>query len=272
MAERRHEYAPAGTLPGLLQRGRGLGARMAAEDPSSAAELVYGCIRWEWRWDPRADARDLYLARLLRDLELPLGPVTAMRAAGGAPGERAARVLDLLERGGPAGRAEAAGPAVAAGPAPDHGAPPPDAPPDAPPDVPAPDAPPDVPALIAELEQRWVDRSWCGPVHLARRLARSGPRAAGAASLLRRFWLWTPHSSERPGYLEALAAIGSAGLADAYTESLWDCEPGARLSGIEHAPERPEVGARLVVLRDDPMEETAVREAAAVRLARGRAG
>ncbi|MFJ9839983.1 hypothetical protein ACIRYZ_05860 [Kitasatospora sp. NPDC101155] len=55
MTERRYEYAPAGTLPGLLQRGRGLGARMAAEDPSSAAELVYGCIRWEWRWDRKVD-------------------------------------------------------------------------------------------------------------------------------------------------------------------------------------------------------------------------
>ncbi|MEU8512197.1 hypothetical protein AB0C76_11485 [Kitasatospora sp. NPDC048722] len=244
MAERRYEYAPAGTLPGLLQRGRGLGAMMAAEAPGAAAELVYGCIRREWRWDRQVDERVLYLARLVRDLELPFGPV--VEALEGEARGRADEVLELLARGyvrrnghGDHARDE------------DSRA---------------------VPELLEELERCWVERTWCGPAALARGLARFGPEAGGAASLLRRFWLWTPHSSERPAYLEALAAVAPAGLDEAYVESLWDCESGARLLGVRHAPERPEVADRLLRLRDDPLEEKAVRDAAAVRLGGGRAG
>lgn len=88
-------YAPAATLAGLVQRGRGLGARMAAEDPAAAAEVVYGCVRWDWRWDS-VDRRGLYLARLVRDLELPLGPVVEGLGKGEVASERAARVLGLL--------------------------------------------------------------------------------------------------------------------------------------------------------------------------------
>ncbi|MFE3504483.1 hypothetical protein [Kitasatospora sp. NPDC059160] len=359
MAERRYEYAPAGTLPGLLQRGRGLGARMAAEDPAAAAELVYGCVRWEWRWDAGADDRDLYLARLIRDLELPLGPVVELLAAGDEETrDRATGVLELLVLGG-SEQARAALPGYVPeeeGPAPRPRQLPPDPCPDRdsaslldqlrdpavsegvkvtalralsrrPPEpalielVPglgaadgtrqlpylhraleplAERAVPaarewaasdrewlaglgtevlaahgdegDVPLLLAELERHWVDGVWCGPDGLARGLARFGSGAGGAVSLLRRFWLYTPHSYERPAYLEALAAMGSAGMDEAFTESLWDCESGARLSGIAHAPERPEVGARLRYLRDDPMEEGEVRAAAGRRLAEGRAG
>ncbi|MFF2081752.1 hypothetical protein ACFVXG_44150 [Kitasatospora sp. NPDC058162] len=360
MAERRYEYAPAGTLPGLLQRGRGLGARMAAEDPEAAAELVYGCIRWEWRWDRQVDDRHLYLARLIRDLELPLGPVVELLADEDEDTrDRATGVLELLVQGG----SEQAGAALP-GYVPDEEDPAPrrrQRPPDPCPDrdnaslldqlrdpaasegakgaalcalsrrrVPEPALIPlvpalgaadgtrqlpylnraleplaeravpaarewavsgqewlvwlgtgvlaahgdesDVPLLLAELERHWVDESWCGPDGLARGLARFGPGAGGAVSLLRRFWLYTPHSYERAAYLEALAAMGSAGMDQAFTESLWDCESGARLSGVEHAPERPEVGARLRYLRDDPMEEREVREAAGRRLAEGWAG
>ncbi|MFE2408785.1 hypothetical protein ACFXDE_10610 [Kitasatospora sp. NPDC059408] len=244
MTERRYEYAPAGTLPGLLQRGRGLGALMAAEDPAAAAGLVYGCLRWEWRWDRQADERALYLARLVRDLALPLGPVAELPA-----GDARAWADEVLElpAGGPV-RRDGHG---------DHGR--------------GEDSRP-LPVLLEELERCWVERTWCGPAALARGLARFGPEAGGAASLLRRFWLWTPHSSERPAYLEALAAVAPAGLDEAYVESLWDCESGARLLGVRHAPERPEVGERLVALRDDPLEETAVRDAAAVRLGGGGAG
>ncbi|MFB7911795.1 hypothetical protein ACFC1T_35715 [Kitasatospora sp. NPDC056076] len=267
MAERRYEYAPAGTLPGLLQRGRGLGARMAAEDPAAAAGLVYGCVRWEWRWDAGADDRDLYLARLLRDLELPLGPVVELLAAGDEETrDRATGVLELLVLGG-SEQARAALPGYVPdeeGPAPRPRQRPPD---------PCPDRDSaSLPALLAELERHWVDGVWCGPDGLARGLARFGSGAGGAVSLLRRFWLYTPHSYERAAYLEALAALGSAGMDEAFTESLWDCESGARLSGIAHAPERPEVGARLRYLRDDPMEEGEVRAAAGRRLAEGRAG
>ncbi|MFJ9774879.1 hypothetical protein ACIRVF_27145 [Kitasatospora sp. NPDC101157] len=255
MAERRYEYAPAGTLPGLLQRGRGLGALMAAEDPGAAAELVYGCIRWEWRWDSQADARDVYLARLVRDLELPLGPVIEVLSGGEAARGRAVRVLELLALSGSVEAREALGASVGGereGARAGVG-------------VPVP-AERDVPVLVAELEQAWVDRAWCGPARPARELARFGPEAAGAVSLLRRFWLQTPHSSERAVYLEALAALGSAGMAEAYVESLWDCEAAARLLGVERAPDTPQVRARLASLRDDPIEEPEVRNAAGARL------
>ncbi|MGW3039280.1 hypothetical protein ACWC9T_04335 [Kitasatospora sp. NPDC001159] len=356
---RTDHYAPANTLLGLLQRGRGQGALIAAEGPASAAHLIYGCIRWEWRWDSQVDDRHLYLARLIRDLELPLGPVIDMLAVDEDTRDRATGVLELLALGG-SEEARGALPGYVPDPEEDglsrrrmkRGDPCPERDsaslldllrdPEAsegakvtalralslrPPEpaliplVPelgategtrplpqlgraverlAEQAVPaarewaasgrewlawagfavlaahgdesDVPTLMAALEQQWVDQAWCGPDTIARGLARFGPRGADAVSLLRRFWLWTPHSYERPAYLEALAAIGSAGMAEAYTESLWDCESDARLLGIEHAPERPEVSARLVCLRDDPMEEPAVREAAAVRLARGEAG
>ncbi|WP_158835254.1 hypothetical protein [Streptomyces sp. NRRL S-350] len=294
MTQRRYEYAPAGSLPGLLQRGRGLGALMAAEDPSAAADLVHGCIRWDWRWNPRADDRSLYLARLVRDLGLPLGPVIDVAAAGEDAGARVVRILELLALGGSDEAAEALRAREASTPAartsgaqarPHRGSP------VAPSERPGreeregPEGCPggeggrgprpypgrveerDVPAMIAELEQHWVDRSWCGPGALASGLARFGPEAAGAVSLLRRFWLNTPHSSERPAYLEALAALGSPGTAEAYAESLWDCEARARLLGVEHAPDRPDVRARLARLRDDPSEGPEIRNAAAARLA-----
>ncbi|MFJ4191523.1 hypothetical protein [Kitasatospora sp. NPDC089509] len=293
MAERRYEYAPAGTLPGLLQRGRGLGALMAAEDPAAAAELVYGCVRWEWRWDREADARDLYLARLVRDLELPLGPLVELLAVGREAGGRAARVLELLALGGSVEAREALrayvregehweevlvslveawpgewwedleevarermpeGP-VADGPVAESVC------------DPGAEQAGDVPGLLAGLERDWVDGRWCGPVVGARALARYGPGAAGAVSLLRRFWLYTPHSSERAGYLAALSALGSAGTAEAFTESLWDCEADARLLGAEHAPDTPRVRARLAYLLDDPIELPRVKNAAEERLA-----
>ncbi|MFD0396461.1 hypothetical protein ACFVHI_00030 [Kitasatospora sp. NPDC127121] len=291
MAQRRYEYAPAGTLPGLLQRGRGLGAQMAAEDPAAAAELVYGCIRWDWRWDREADDRHLYLARLVRDLELPVGPIVDLLTGDEDTCLRATGVLELLALGGSAEAREALRTHVREGEhrvavlesvatvwptpwwedlaagqdvrewrgpralLPEHGG--------------ASDLhiASDLPTATGELERQWASQEWCGPMHTARGLARFGPDAAGAASLLRRFWLWTPHSSERPAYLEALAAVAPVGLAEVYTECLWDCEAGARLPAVAHAPDRPHVRERLAHLRDDPMEEAEVREAAGARLA-----
>ncbi|MFJ9691950.1 hypothetical protein [Kitasatospora sp. NPDC101183] len=241
-----YDHAPPNTLLGLLQRGRGNGALIAAEDAGAAAELVYGCIRYEWRWDRQTDDRALYLARLIRDLDLPVGPVAEMPAGDEGTRERAAEVLALLAgEATPSRKPECVPEAVEA----------------------------DIPTLIDELERSWVEQRWCGPAAPARGLARFGPDAAGAASLLRRFWLHTPHSYERAAFLEALIAIGSPGTGEAAVESLWDCEAEARLLGVLHAPERPEVGARLRYLRDDPMEEARVREAAAERLGgAGRSG
>ncbi|MEV0531567.1 hypothetical protein [Kitasatospora sp. NPDC050463] len=258
-------YAPAATLFGLVQRGRGLGARMALEDPTAVAELVRGCVRWDWRWDP-ADRRGLYLARLVRDAGLPIGPLADLLAVDEDTCERATGVLELLALGGSAEAREAlrahvregeygrtALESVAAGgrhPGPaEHG------------EV------EDVPVLVAALERDWVERRWCGPLDTARQLARFGPAARDAVSLLRRFWLWTPHSSERAGYLEALAAIDPTGLDAVYVECLWDCEDDARMLGIAHAPDGPDVRARLAYLRDDPMEVPEVGAAAGARLA-----
>ncbi|MFF7589738.1 hypothetical protein ACFZCK_19850 [Kitasatospora purpeofusca] len=125
----------------------------------------------------------------------------------------------------------------------------------------------DVGALVERLEREWVERRWCGPVRTARALAGFGAEARGAVSLLRRFWLWTPHSHERVGYLEALAAIEPEGLGGIYVECLWDCEEDARLLGVERAPDGVEVRGRLEYLRDDELESEGVRAAAGERLA-----
>ncbi|WP_380284723.1 hypothetical protein [Kitasatospora purpeofusca] len=208
-------YAPAGSLIGMVQRGRGLGARMVAEDPRGAAGVVEGCVRWDWRWDD-ADQRAVYLARLVRDAGV------RVETAGEAEGRR--HQEDVAVEG-------------------------------------------DVGALVERLEREWVERRWCGPVRTARALAGFGAEAGGAASLLRRFWLWTPHSHERVGYLEALAAIDPAGLGGIYVECLWDCEEDARLLGVERAPDGVEVRERLRYLEGDEVETAEVRAAAGDRLA-----
>ncbi|MFE2917102.1 hypothetical protein [Kitasatospora indigofera] len=92
-------YAPVTTLEGLLQRGRGLGAMLAPDDPE-AARLVLDCIRRDCRWDTLVDQRHRYLARLVRDLGLPLAPVTALLAGGRTEHESAAEVLRLLALAG----------------------------------------------------------------------------------------------------------------------------------------------------------------------------
>ncbi|MFA7765129.1 hypothetical protein [Streptomyces sp. NRRL S-448] len=389
-------YAPHDCLEGLLQRGRGLGAVRALQDPAAAAPFVYDGIRRDWRWDG-IDERSLYLARLVRDLELSPTPVVEQLAGDEYACLRATRVLELLALSGSAeardglrthiregehwadvlesvadrwpadwwadlgevARARVGGQAeppwsrepwirfgigtrdvpgwprrglddhsdeellslladvrgsdraradalreladrpateeliplvplfgASAGGRPlaplrraverlgaravpaargwaaddrewlaelgvdvlaDHG------------EAEA------LPSLLRRLADQWEARAWCGPGLTARRLARFGPAAAEAVPVLRGYWLWNPHSSERPGYLEALAAIDPSGLDYAHTESLWDCEQQARMLGIAHAPDIPEVRERLAVLRDDPMEEPDVRAAAAER-------
>ncbi|MFD7631851.1 hypothetical protein ACFV7Q_38610, partial [Streptomyces sp. NPDC059851] len=128
-----------------------------------------------------------------------------------------------------------------------------------------------LPGLLAELEQQGRDGSWCGPGITARHLIRFGAAAAEAVPVLRAYWIRSPHSYERASCLEALAAIDptGSGMEYAFAESLWDCEEQARLLGIAHAPDVPELVQRIAVLRDDPMEEPQVRAAARARLPRG---
>lgn len=66
-------YDPPDTVAGRLQRGRGDGARQAVRQDAGAA--VMACIGTDYRWDWQVDARPDYLARLVRDLGLPIAPI-----------------------------------------------------------------------------------------------------------------------------------------------------------------------------------------------------
>ncbi|MFF9777318.1 hypothetical protein ACF1HJ_27110 [Streptomyces sp. NPDC013978] len=398
-------YAPPGTLEGLLQRGRGLGALRALDAPEAAAAAVVEVVRRDWRWDTVVDDRALYLARLIRESGLAPDPVLALLAGDEDDCERATRMLELLALSGSVEAREAlrayvregehwtdvlesvadawpvewwddlagvardrlggeqprlwrsepwvrwragaethppvrprrphpvdVGPSgtrlleiLADGGSARHtriealrslaGRPPePGLLPLVPDlaevngELPLPGlasavlrlgplavsearawvasgrpwlswigvkvlaehgALRDLPVLLAELVAHEAARQWCGPAVPAAGIARFGAAGAEAAPVLRRLWLRTPHSYERPALLKALAAVAPAGLDFVHTESLWDCESGARLLGIAHAPDLPHVDERLAELRDDPMEEIEVRAAAGKRLVTG---
>ncbi len=79
--------------------------------------------------------------------------------------------------------------------------------------------------------------------------------------------LWTaPHSYERAAYLRALLVLDPAGAEPLLVEGLWDCEDEVRRIAAEHARLSAEVRERLVYLRDDPMEDAGVRDAAGERV------
>ncbi|MEU2060926.1 hypothetical protein [Streptomyces sp. NPDC013455] len=92
-------YAHPDTVEGLLQRGRGLGAVRALRDPRGSAAHVYDGIRRDWRWDG-TDHRSLYLARLVRDLELSPTPVVDQPAGDEEACARACEVLESLALAG----------------------------------------------------------------------------------------------------------------------------------------------------------------------------
>ncbi|MGV9316922.1 hypothetical protein ACWDR0_32790 [Streptomyces sp. NPDC003691] len=92
-------YAHPDSVEGLLQRGRGLGAVRALRDPEGSAVLVHDGIRRDWRWDG-TDDRSLYLARLVRDLELSPAPVVDRLAGDEDSCLRACEVLELLALAG----------------------------------------------------------------------------------------------------------------------------------------------------------------------------
>ncbi|MGW6953153.1 hypothetical protein [Streptomyces xanthophaeus] len=88
-------YARHETLEGLLQRGRGLGAKRAAYDPEAAAPFIYDGIHRDWKWDS-SDDRCLYQARLIRDLKLSPAPAIEQLAGDEEECSRAAGVLERL--------------------------------------------------------------------------------------------------------------------------------------------------------------------------------
>jgi hypothetical protein len=65
-------HAPAATLFGALQRGLGRGAIRAAAGEDEGVEAVLRCLERDQRWDTQVEDRDVYLARLVRDLGVPV--------------------------------------------------------------------------------------------------------------------------------------------------------------------------------------------------------
>ncbi|MFE2292723.1 hypothetical protein [Streptomyces sp. NPDC059452] len=96
---RPHPDPDPDSTEGLLQRGRGLGAVRALQDPRGSAAFVYDGIRRDGRWDG-TDSRSLYLARLVRDLGLSPTPVVDMLTGDEEACLRACRVLELLALAG----------------------------------------------------------------------------------------------------------------------------------------------------------------------------
>ncbi|GIE78901.1 hypothetical protein Aph02nite_48510 [Actinoplanes philippinensis] len=91
-------YASPNTVLGALQRGLGRGAHGAAST-LGAAGPVTACLEDDWRWDTQVDEREVYLARLVRDLRMPIAPVIGL-----LDGEKSYPVaLGVLEALGRAG-------------------------------------------------------------------------------------------------------------------------------------------------------------------------
>lgn len=70
------QIAPADTLPGQLQRGRGAGfLRALQEEPETVHPLLFECITGDYRWDGQVESRDDYYARLCIATEMSLDPL-----------------------------------------------------------------------------------------------------------------------------------------------------------------------------------------------------
>ncbi|MEV0398257.1 hypothetical protein [Polymorphospora rubra] len=102
-------YAGRRTFAGALQRGLGRGAHRAMVDPA-APDLIAHCLRRDHRWDWQVDDRAVYLARLVRDLEMPVEPIAdRLFTAPAEPDdhdnefENTLEVLEALGRAGASG-------------------------------------------------------------------------------------------------------------------------------------------------------------------------
>ncbi|MEK8107289.1 hypothetical protein NKG94_22845 [Micromonospora sp. M12] len=67
-------YAKPTSFVGSLQHGLGRGAYRALRDPATR-QAVLACVKRDYRWDWLVDERAVYLARLIRDLALPIPPL-----------------------------------------------------------------------------------------------------------------------------------------------------------------------------------------------------
>ncbi|MGI5170934.1 hypothetical protein ACQEU3_41940 [Spirillospora sp. CA-253888] len=102
-------YARPDTLLGALQRGMGRGVVQTMNDPAAAREAVLSCLRRDHRWWWTCDDRAVYLARLVRDLEIPIDRLLAVldRVPPGDDENGAALTLEVLEVLGRAGNRQA---------------------------------------------------------------------------------------------------------------------------------------------------------------------
>jgi hypothetical protein len=219
-------YASPNTVPGALQRGLGRGAHQVLSTPD-ASDLVTACLRRDYRWDWQVDERDVYLARLVRDLRLPIAPIIAQLHD--APPRYsdydnaftvALGVLEVL------GRADVD------------------------------EAVEGVRCYIGQGD-RWLDAletvagtwptAWWDDLYptIADRIGGLGERAA---------------------YLKALVTLDPAGAQRKVIEGLWDCEADVRLVAAQRTPLDDQTRKRLQYLHDDPMETAEVRAAATNRL------
>ncbi|MFD0903021.1 hypothetical protein [Actinomadura sediminis] len=102
-------YTSPDTLLGALQHGLGRGAARAMRDPEAASSAVLACLRRDHRWWWTVDERAVYLARLVRDLKIPIARVLAV--LDGVPPEDdengAGLTLEVLEVLGRTGNREA---------------------------------------------------------------------------------------------------------------------------------------------------------------------
>ena len=124
----------------------------------------------------------------------------------------------------------------------------------------------DVPALRAALRRLGESTDRCGNDRLFGGLARIGGAGARAElPRLRRLWA-SPHSYERAAYLRARLALDPEGVPKWVMEGLWDCEDRVRKLAVRQVELTATTRERLTYLRDDPIEEPDVRDAAAKRL------
>ncbi|MEU8008886.1 hypothetical protein [Micromonospora parva] len=131
----------------------------------------------------------------------------------------------------------------------------------------------DIPSILAALDR--LTDEWCGHDRLTEGLARiltTSPSASKAdlrtavIRRLRRLTIASPHSYERRSYLHSLLLLDPDKTTAVLPSHLLDCEPDVRLLAAQHTPLTDQTRRWLLTLRDDPVEEASVRQAAAARI------